>query len=256
MCRAYIPRREMKQKRPSYSGSERDLCDLFREVALANGWTVYPETAGWDMLAVKTVEDGEISVGVQAKLHFNTHLLAQTIGTRSEVNYKVALVPYKSDDSIVATELGVVPMSMCDGVGTGLLTDYDRFAETNGFTFFHPVSTPAFRPDICPDWMGAGVPAPRTIGYWMQQAIKFIATVNLRDGVVTTADLKAFKMKASMWLRRGWIRKVSKTGRSWQYAFTENGWKRPDILHKDYYDKMCDKIGQEKVETGIDNDVQ
>lgn len=43
--------------------TEAELCLAFSEVATAAGWTVYPETGGWDQLLVNAA--GE-QIGVQA----------------------------------------------------------------------------------------------------------------------------------------------------------------------------------------------
>jgi len=58
--------------KPAFA-SEAALCADFSVAAAAQGWTIYPETSGWDLLLVK----GGTQIGVQAKLRPNLKVLAQ-----------------------------------------------------------------------------------------------------------------------------------------------------------------------------------
>jgi len=219
---------------------------MFREAAATCGWTVYPETSGWDMIAIKKdTSDGEISIGIQAKLKYCFRVLEQVLENRSQVHYRAIVVPY-IDDKSIAMALGIVPISMCDGNMMGIVSDYGKFSETHGLSFFTPVDTPAWLPDICPEWEPAGVPGPRTINRWTQDAIKFLAESEL-SGVTTTSLFKKFKMTPSTWIKLGWAKKIRKDGRGWIYQLCNSGYAaRPDVKHPEYYAKMFQKIKEER----------
>lgn len=55
--------------------SEAELCLAFAAECRQHGWTIYPESQGWDMLLVR----GKTQVGVQAKLQANIQVLLQAL---------------------------------------------------------------------------------------------------------------------------------------------------------------------------------
>lgn len=55
--------------------TEAQLCEAFAASVKADGWTIYPETAGWDMYLVRR----KIHVGVQAKLWGIPEVLIQAL---------------------------------------------------------------------------------------------------------------------------------------------------------------------------------
>src|SRR6185312_7545021 len=63
-------------KRAPLFDTEAAMCAAFSEWAQGQGWTPYAETAGFDILLVHG--DGT-QIGVQAKLRFNTAVLAQIL---------------------------------------------------------------------------------------------------------------------------------------------------------------------------------
>jgi hypothetical protein len=58
---------------PARFATEAELCTAFADECEACGWTIYPETADWDLLLVRR----GIQVGVQAKLVANLEVLLQ-----------------------------------------------------------------------------------------------------------------------------------------------------------------------------------
>ena len=79
--------------------TEGALCEAFAEWARAEGFTVYPETAGWDMLLVAA--DGH-QLGIEAKLSLNLKVLAQalkgcTYSAERGPDYRAILVPESHD---------------------------------------------------------------------------------------------------------------------------------------------------------------
>lgn len=57
--------------------SEADLCDCLIETWNAEGWVCYPETAGFDILAVRA--DTGLQCGIEAKLKLNDKVVSQIL---------------------------------------------------------------------------------------------------------------------------------------------------------------------------------
>lgn len=56
--------------------SEAELCTRFSDAAREDGWTVYPETSGWDLLLV---DDDGVQVGIDAKARASFEVLMQCL---------------------------------------------------------------------------------------------------------------------------------------------------------------------------------
>lgn len=95
--------------------SEADLCDCFIEsIRAVGGWTVYPETAGFDILAVYD-ETGH-QLGIEAKLQLNAKVADQIIPADSYweagspgPDFRAVIVPCITDASVgIARMLGIL----------------------------------------------------------------------------------------------------------------------------------------------------
>jgi hypothetical protein len=75
MVGSRAPRLHETRAQVSTYASEALLCTAFSEAARRDGWTVYPEQHGWDLLLARQ----RVQVGVQAKLEPTTHLLLQAL---------------------------------------------------------------------------------------------------------------------------------------------------------------------------------
>lgn len=102
--------------------NEAALCAAFIS-ALPEGWTAYPETAGFDILLVRLADGAQI--GVEAKMTLNAKVLLQAVegiysGHGSEFNgpdFRAALVPEGAagfELSAIASKLGVVVIECRD----------------------------------------------------------------------------------------------------------------------------------------------
>jgi hypothetical protein len=199
--------------------SERDLCEVLREVSTALGWAFYPETGGWD--AILVLED-ETQVGVQAKLRANVDVLAQAIVPplrHAGPDIHAILVPECSRAfRAVAAELDVAVL-----VGDVLRRarrepgTFGGGAEV-GRRYLETVVARAPRrthlggrcwlPPFVPDGP-AGVPAPRSVSPWRVAAAKLCA--ELRTGLQpTNAELRERGLSPSTWTTR-WLEPIPGT---------------------------------------------
>lgn len=64
--------------------SEEALCRAFAAAARADGWTAYPEPAGWDLLLVRR----GVQVGVQAKLRGGVEVLLQALPPLTSIPFR------------------------------------------------------------------------------------------------------------------------------------------------------------------------
>lgn len=77
--------------------SEAALCAAYIKYAKTLGFTVYPETGGWDMV----LERRGLLVGVEAKLRLNYHALRQAV-ERNNVDLKVVLFDLTPERKVLA----------------------------------------------------------------------------------------------------------------------------------------------------------
>lgn len=173
-------------------------------------WTVYAETAGWDLLLVH--KDG-YQVGLEAKLKLNPKVVAQAIsGANSHwdtrgPDYRGVLVP---EDGLQGHM-----EALCRAIGLGIVTirpkargwQTTRYSELNlpderysyGMRDW-PNWCPQERcvlPDYVPDVEG-GHPSPLTLTPWKIKAIKLMIVLD-RRGYVTRADMKALGISPTRW---------------------------------------------------------
>lgn len=190
------------RKEPTFK-TEADLCAAFIEWAGPQGWTAYPETAGWDILLVAI--DGT-QIGVQAKLKFNLAVLSQAIGEawnachEAGPDFRAVLVPDGAREEICAA-LGLmairhVPNSWRkDDIFSPRLDE--RFGGWRSWHYWNPsrrIELPKYVPDVV-----AGSAAPVRLTRWKIAALSIMATLELR-GYVTRADFKRFGIDPRRWI--------------------------------------------------------
>jgi len=211
----------MKNAPPAFA-KESDLCAAFIAV-VPEGWTAYPETAGWDILLVRN-DDG-FQIGVEAKLKLSAKVLRQAI--ESETHHysehtgpdcRAVLVPdgaCSEDMIIIAMCLQITVLRMRGGPRWADINFRynDRFTPRlpiarKGYWFgddwFERAPLERCRvPDYVPD-VGAGKPSPRRLSEWKIKAIK-IVIVLARRGYVTRRDFVALKISMSRWTQSQWL---------------------------------------------------
>lgn len=228
--------------------TEADLCEAFACDARRDGWIVYPEQGGWDMLLVRH----GIQVGIQAKLKANTHVLLQALPDRSRCrltagpgpHYRAVLVGgYKgrTDNAVLTSRSEFHALAKAIGLlviepphefvprrfrRDGPLTDYigwiDRRLALRAGPYYssridwrryrwattRPVELPPFIPDL-----PAGVPSPTTISAW-KLAVFALEEIHEQNGFLCVADAKrVIEHVGKKWNPSGLLRAVgSSTG--------------------------------------------
>jgi hypothetical protein len=220
--------------------SERELCQFFMEAARDQGWSVYPETAGYDILLVATdkVRGGSVQVhdqvGVEAKLRGNVTVLRQAMPSvrrrGSSPHFFSVLVPTASQDfKYVATQLGIVVFSALQPQGWRDLVKKapnvaSKLARHYRYEGAEPCWTPGMHIDI-----EAGVASPKSITPWKIAAVKLCLRA-ARYGTVTSADFRDAGISTTVFRTNGWIRPVGKAGRLLTYALNNEA-NPPHILY-------------------------
>jgi hypothetical protein len=175
----------------------------FSQRCLAD-WTVYPETAGWDLLLAH--KEG-YQVGVEAKLSLNAKVLDQALSgnhsywdTRGP-DYRAVLVP--------SDKLQLHLSRIAKAIGIKVLTArvpergvyyYPELPDEKSNFDAWPNWCPLERcqlPDYVPD-VAAGNKSPVKLTLWKVKAIKLIVLLD-RFGYVTRADMKALQISPTRW---------------------------------------------------------
>jgi hypothetical protein len=208
----------MKQARYE---TEAALCADFIAWAKAQGgsysygiktpnWTPYAETAGWDILLV--AEDGT-QIGIEAKLRFNLKVIAQCIPGCWDhwrdhgPDYRAVLVPdgdQTAEDICAALGLMLFRPRRAYGDDHGFTPGLSMEHDRTGWHYWSPrkrCELPEFVPDVV-----AGASGPVQLTKWKVQALRIIATLELR-GHVTRADFKAHGVDPRRWTGpSGWLK--------------------------------------------------
>lgn len=234
--------------------TEAELCAAFRAAAEGDGWVVYPEVAGWDLVLVwpgeSPVPPGAADiprgtqVGVEAKLRGNAEVLAQVIGrTRwkgtPRPDFAAVLVPHASDAfETVAGALGVGVYTLRHAAPYRVRRwgDYERERKTIAAPHARESAEPVVRrgtakrlwlPPVVPT-IEAGHPAPSPLTPWRVKAIRLCAILRAR-GYLTGGDFKDAAVNPQVWRDR-WVRNAGKDpeGRGARYVAIA-GARLPDV---------------------------
>lgn len=213
--------------------TEASLCDLFmREMHAIEGWTCYPETAGFDILAVHS--SGR-QIGVEAKLQLNAKVADQILPTdyaaayeREGPDHRAVIVACISDASAgiarMLTMLGVTVWAArygIDGPHFGLSGELhcEAAASEEGRRWrevalghvlhdWNPVqrcALPAMVPNV-----PAGVPAPVRLTPWKAGALRVLALLKLH-GRITAKQIAAQGISPSTWTQQ-WLVRAPEAG--------------------------------------------
>lgn len=200
--------------------SEAALCARLIEcLSSTGGWVIYPETAGFDILAVW--KDTGHQLGIEAKLQLNAKVADQILprhwsgacGTGPD--FRAVLVPCTSE-----ANYGIARMLDLLGVQVLVPDTFTRYQPQPGEQIqraIHRADLRSIAPwDICggeirewgqPAWfdwnpaercelpeivplVAAGVPAPIRLTPWKIGALKVLADIEL-DGFTTAKDVRA-----------------------------------------------------------------
>lgn len=232
----------VRNDKPQPISKESDLCEIFiREFNKIDGWTCYPEAAGFDVLVVH--RDGR-QIGVEAKLSLNAKVADQILPDFSDDYYgrpgpdhRLVIVSKITDASAgiakMLRRLGVKalsPRQNWDRNGYAYTFDlqHSLLADESGNTYFGRERlfdwSPAERcyvPAIVTD-LPAGVPAPVRLTPWKEAAVKLVALMR-SQGFITVKQIAAHGMGSTSWTqpagsKPAWLAKGSSRG---QWVETE-----------------------------------
>lgn len=228
--------------------TEAALCAAFIEdVKRVGGWTVYPETAGFDILCVYDKTGHQL--GVEAKLALNAKVAEQiTPGSAGYAvggagpDFRAVLVPAVTDASEgIAVLLGIVGVmvlaprwvhspgdrygSLVRQPGYTHPSFVDAFSHSGwphrpydpGAGSVHDSGTPAWfdwnpvtrcaLPDIVPN-VAAGVPGPTMLTQWKIGALRVLAELEV-EGFITAAGVRSYGIDARRFCASdGWLQQL------------------------------------------------
>lgn len=212
--------------------SETDLCAAFAAAARSDGWTVYPEPAGWDLLLCRR----GVQVGVEAKLVGGVEVLLQALPALTSMpmrrrgrlartgfpgpHYRAVLVERfagrtrgvregrRTTLHALAAYVGVVVLEPPEPPATttwlrvgwreNLVRErgrprYHHRGELDVRAYRWFPSKPVWTPPFVPD-RSAGVPCPTKIGPWQLAAVSLEFRA-LERGWVSLGDARAISEK-------------------------------------------------------------
>lgn len=176
--------------------TEAEMCAAMVPAYREAGFTVYPETSGWDQLLVGA--DG-FQVGIQAKLRANVEVLDQAAegwewpgGYPRGPDVRAVLVPEASNSfRRLARLLRVAVLHAGESPGSlRLAVECADRTETKQRCWLPP-----FVPAV-----PAGVPSPRQVTKWRVRAIALCERLRA-NGYVTRRDFKEMKLSLQIWLQ-------------------------------------------------------
>lgn len=238
---------------------ESDLCEAFiRDFNQLDGWTCYPESAGFDVLVVH--DDGR-QIGVEAKLQLNAKVADQILPSDSDAFYgapgpdhRLVIVAKITDASAgiakMLHRLGVSVMA-CTASSGGQLSfpiQNELFQAERGFTRFGAVHLFDWNPaercrvPVMVAAVPAGVPAPKRLTPWKEAALRVVALMR-RQGYITVKQIAEQGIGVSSWTQWNgskppWLAKGAARG---QWVETEH---MPpfDKQHPDVYELTMQQL--------------
>lgn len=214
--------------------SEAELCDIFmREFNEIDGWSCYPEAAGFDVLVVH--EDGR-QIGVEAKMQLNAKVADQILPDRYEFygrpgpDYRLVIVSKITDASA-----GIV--KMLEQLGVKVLLPrigYRKEGEAYTFDLEHKLLEVSGR-DPYYDWymfdwnpperckvpvmltsLRAGIPCPVRLTPWKEKALMVLAQLR-SQGSITAKQITSHGVGVTAWTQApgskpAWLKKGAVPG--------------------------------------------
>jgi hypothetical protein len=179
--------------------SEASLCDAFIGWAQKQGWTIYPESCGFDILMVN--KDGH-QFGIEAKLKLNSKVIDQILDSgwewrgKTGPHHRGILVPDVSNWTGIVRLLGIAGIEVFrlswayESLTTGQVFEFTDSRISGTEYFDHNPSKLLELPEFVPD-VRAGVPAPVQLTKWKIGALRLMARLELQ-GYITRLDCREF----------------------------------------------------------------
>jgi hypothetical protein len=210
---------------------ESELCQQFISWIKPQGYKVYPEVKGWDMVVVPTSgrvlrEPSGGQVGIHAKLRGNVEVLAQCLDKGPGTRF--VLVPWASwEFKRVANALGLGVICFCRK--RKVMDEWEYFG---GFEIWGEskvwTTTEFWLPPIETD-RPCGVQSPQSLTPWRVKALE-ICRLFESKGVLTSKDFKRVGINMNTWVQAEWIKPVGRSGRLTTYALGQYhpglGWEK------------------------------
>lgn len=177
--------------------TEADLCAAFIKYHEARGLVAYAETAGFDILLVRS--DG-VQYGVQAKQSLNTKVLDQLLPSDYHdegPDHRVILVPQNRGMDRICEALGFILQMP---LGRGGFTDLDSRWRAPPYDW-NPVRRCKL-PDYVPD-VTAGASGPIQLTPWKVGALRVMAHLE-RHGAITRKEIRAIGCDPTRWCQH-WL---------------------------------------------------
>lgn len=218
--------------------TEAELCSIFiRDMNAQPGWVCYPESGGFDILAVH--EDGR-QIGVEAKLALNAKVADQIMPDPWQFRYglkgpdhRLVIVSKITDASAGISKLlgymGVpvlVPRSGHVSVlGGGYIErlQFDEYrlrellsgGDHSGHELFDWNPEERCQVPMVVPKVAAGVPAPTRLTPWKEKALRAMALLR-KQGSITTKQIKELGMSPTAWTQHSstaaWLEKAKTPG--------------------------------------------
>lgn len=184
---------------------EADLCEKFMAAATEDGWTVYPEVSGWDIVLVDSMG---AQFGIEAKLRPNCDVLVQALNQEfgRGPDFGGVLVPKCGRPFLhVAGKLGLYVFTL-EHCGPYDERGWPSVRREIVWPSVEPRKTQGrlWLPPVVPTSVEAGRPAPSPLTMWRVGALRVCAILRSR-GWVTSADFKTAGIAPGRWVQVGWI---------------------------------------------------
>lgn len=221
--------------------SEAELCRAFARLAEGDGWDVWPEVGGWDLVLVATastrtktlsphakrapklvsIPEGS-QVGIEAKLAPSVqqvHQARQRMQLRQRPDFGVLLVPHVPL-RLSRRTAPVVDLwrDLAGALGLTLHTmgaDDTRSIASLVLREAAPEQLPL--PPVKARLDDAGTPNPRAVTDWRVRALRLILRGEAQGGYLTRQDFVAERVAMARWVTRRWIVSDGLAGRVTRY---------------------------------------
>lgn len=214
---------------------EADLCASFAESAKTQGFKVYPETSGWDLLLVSeresrigrytVVKKGDV-LGVQAKLRPSLEVLAQSIPRHlnsAGPDFILMAVPRTSSAFRTVAQALRIDVVAPYTYGFGGDARWDVRPVNRHYFLEKP-----WYPDLEVS-MPAGTPAPKSLTKWKIAAIRLCLYAETVPHI-TILDFERFGVSPHRWIEGGWVEQLPGEGKRKERKYVLS--KSDDLPHR------------------------
>jgi hypothetical protein len=227
--------------------SENDLCNTFIEYAKNNGYKIYCETSGFDILVVKD----DFQIGIQAKMRGNIEVLAQIVDWPQDSigpNIRAVLIPHSTPEfKRICVALGIYIIeatrkrSRFFNLPEVWIKEIQPLPNQYDALYLRQMKR-CWVPDINIE-VPAGVKSPKLITPWKIKAVKLCMLLD-EKGYLTSQDFKNVRVNMTLWKKKWLTDSKQKEGKLTKYI-KKVGAKLPDETYPDILEAIK-KLGDKK----------